>query len=135
MYQPVGTLNCLCVRTFAHIFQSCCSLRNLILLRAINYQRPKFPCNLNLEFPCICEVRFIPFIPHTRLKRTSCVFGDPRTSQLCLSLPFASDQYQYLGNCPPTPPLTQQRSIDNKLRLMLGRGGEGRGGEGRGGEG
>ena len=30
-----------------------------------------------------------------------------------------SDQYQYLGNCPPTPPLTQQ-SIDNKLGLMLG---------------
>ena len=26
-----------------------------------------------------------------------------------------SDQYQYLGNCPPTPPLTQQQSIDNKL--------------------
>ena len=31
-----------------------------------------------------------------------------------------SDQYQYLGNCPPTPPLTQQQSIDDKLRLMLG---------------
>ena len=30
------------------------------------------------------------------------------------------DQYQYLGNCPPTPPLTKQQSIDNKLRLMLG---------------
>ena len=30
------------------------------------------------------------------------------------------DQYQYLGNCPPTPPLTQQQSIDDKLRLMLG---------------
>ena len=25
------------------------------------------------------------------------------------------DQYQYLGNCPPTPPQTQQQSIDNKL--------------------
>ena len=24
------------------------------------------------------------------------------------------DQYQYLGNCPPTPPPTQQQSIDNK---------------------
>ena len=32
------------------------------------------------------------------------------------------DQYQYLGNCPPTPPLTQQQSIDNNLRLMLGKG-------------
>ena len=30
------------------------------------------------------------------------------------------DQYQYLGNCPPTPPLTQQQSINNKLGLMLG---------------
>ena len=30
------------------------------------------------------------------------------------------DQYQYLGNYPPTPPLTQQLSIDNKLRLTLG---------------
>ena len=30
------------------------------------------------------------------------------------------DQYLYLGNCPPTPPLTQQQSIDNKLGLMLG---------------
>ena len=31
-----------------------------------------------------------------------------------------ADQYQYLGNCPPTPPVTQQQSIDNKLGLMLG---------------
>ena len=30
------------------------------------------------------------------------------------------DQYHYLGNCPPTPPLTQQQLIDNKLGLMLG---------------
>ena len=30
------------------------------------------------------------------------------------------DQYQYLGNRPPTLPLTQQQSIDNKLGLMLG---------------
>ena len=28
------------------------------------------------------------------------------------------DQYQYLGNCPPTPPLTQQQLIDNKFGLM-----------------
>ena len=33
---------------------------------------------------------------------------------------LTSDQYQYLGNCPPTPSLTQQQSINNKLRLMLG---------------
>ena len=31
-----------------------------------------------------------------------------------------SDQYQYLGNCPPTLSLIQQQTIDNKLRLMLG---------------
>ena len=30
------------------------------------------------------------------------------------------DQYQYPSNYPPTPPLTQQQSIDNKLGLMLG---------------
>ena len=27
---------------------------------------------------------------------------------------------QYLDNCPPTPPLTQQQSTDNNLGLMLG---------------
>ena len=32
----------------------------------------------------------------------------------------STDQYQYLGNCPPTPPLTQQQSIDNKSGLMFG---------------
>ena len=36
---------------------------------------------------------------------------------ICIEKP---DQYQYLGNCPPTPPLTQQQSINNKLGLMLG---------------
>ena len=30
------------------------------------------------------------------------------------------DEYPYLGNCPPTPPLTQQQSIENNLGLMLG---------------
>ena len=30
------------------------------------------------------------------------------------------DQYQYLGNCPPTPTLTQPQSTENKLGLMLG---------------
>ena len=30
------------------------------------------------------------------------------------------DQHKYVGNCPPTPPLTQQQSIDNSLGLMLG---------------
>ena len=37
-----------------------------------------------------------------------------------LTYMYNLDQYQYLGNCPPTPHLTQQQSIDNKLRLMLG---------------
>ena len=27
---------------------------------------------------------------------------------------------QYLGNCPHSPPLNEQQSIDNKLGLMLG---------------
>ena len=30
------------------------------------------------------------------------------------------DLCQYLGDCPPAPPLTQQLSIDNNVRLMLG---------------
>ena len=37
--------------------------------------------------------------------------------QMCTDV---SDKYQYRGNCPPTPPLAQQQSIDNKLGLMLG---------------
>ena len=41
------------------------------------------------------------------------------TNFMCQGVKFP-DQHQYLGNCPPTPPLTQQQSIDNKLRLMLG---------------
>ena len=32
------------------------------------------------------------------------------------------DHYQYLGNCPPIPPLTQQQSIDIKLGVVLGEG-------------
>ena len=42
-----------------------------------------------------------------------------------LSSKIIWDQYQYLGNCPPTPPLTQQQSIDKNLGLMLGWGGVG----------
>ena len=30
------------------------------------------------------------------------------------------DQSKYLSNCTPTPPLIQQKSTDNKLRLELG---------------
>lgn len=32
---------------------------------------------------------------------------------------FTSDQCQYLINCAPTPPLTQQPSTDNKCGLMV----------------
>ena len=32
------------------------------------------------------------------------------------------DQSKYLSNCTPTPPLIQQKSTDNKLRLVLGYG-------------
>ena len=57
------------------------------------------------------------------------VFGGVLTDYFCLQMDQnilkqikveKSDQYQYLGNCPPTHPLTQQQSIDSKLRLMLG---------------
>ena len=48
-------------------------------------------------------------LPHERM-------ADVKTN----SFITLSDQYQYLDNCPPNPPLTQQQSIDNKLRLMLG---------------
>lgn len=30
------------------------------------------------------------------------------------------DQHQYLSDCMPTPPLTQQRSPDNKLEIKMG---------------
>ena len=39
---------------------------------------------------------------------------------ITLRIVITSDQYQYRGNFPPTPLLTQQQSIDNKLGLMLG---------------
>ena len=35
---------------------------------------------------------------------------------------FHSNLCQYLSNCAPTPPLTQQQSTDNKQGLMLGQG-------------
>ena len=40
--------------------------------------------------------------------------------QICGREVDKTDQYQYLGYRPPTPPLTQQQSIENNLRLMLG---------------
>ena len=46
-------------------------------------------------------------------------FSSEKGSILKKSVLETWDQYQYLGNCSPTPPLTQQQSIDNKLRLML----------------
>ena len=47
------------------------------------------------------------------------VSGREAWVQFLLKLEYL-DQYQYLGNCPPAPPLTQQQSIDNNLGLMLG---------------
>ena len=41
-------------------------------------------------------------------------------SPLSFNQVFMLTYYQYLGNCPPTPPLTQQQSIDNNLGLILG---------------
>ena len=46
-------------------------------------------------------------------------FNSDKGSMLKKSVLETWDQYQYLGNCSPTPPLTQQQSIDNNLRLML----------------
>ena len=40
--------------------------------------------------------------------------------RLCLQEISILLRDQYLGNSPPTPPLTQQQSIDNNLGLMLG---------------
>ena len=42
-----------------------------------------------------------------------------KLGNICATNINSQDQYQYLGNCPPTPPLTQQQSIDNNLGLML----------------
>ena len=56
-----------------------------------------------------------------RKQKTQCNMKQPRNAPNIGTSPArVSDQYQYLGNCPPTPPLTQQQSIDNKLGLMLG---------------
>ena len=59
------------------------------------------------------------------LTRRTCLTITSHTLKEKQSVEFKMwDQYQYLGNCPPTPtptpPLTQQQSIDNKLGLMLG---------------
>ena len=40
--------------------------------------------------------------------------------QICGREVDKTDQYRYLGYRPPTPPLNQQQSIENNLRLMLG---------------
>ena len=42
-----------------------------------------------------------------------------KLGNICATNINSQDQYQYLGNYPPTPPLTQQQSIDNNLGLML----------------
>ena len=56
----------------------------------------------------------------TATSHTYFTFGQKPIPTTCTCYFQPLDQYQYLGNCPPTPPLTQQQSIDNKLGLMLG---------------
>ena len=58
-----------------------------------------------------------PYLPYSSLY---IVFGTDTENLFNNQSSFGClDQYQYLGNCPPTPPLTQQQSIDNNSRLML----------------
>ena len=54
------------------------------------------------------------------LKEKLTIISRPEFSSLKKRYELLSNQYQYLGNCPPTPPLTQQQSVDNNLGLMLG---------------
>ena len=72
-----------------------------------------------------------PYISIHILLTVLYIFSKELTRRTCLTITSHTfkkqsfelkmrDQYQYLGNYPPTPPLTQQQSIDNKLGLMLG---------------
>ena len=56
-----------------------------------------------------------------KAKRVLYTAGNRKTPSMMREVRLAlSDQHQYLGNCPPTPPLIEQQSIDYKLGLMLG---------------
>ena len=56
-----------------------------------------------------------------KVKRVLYTAGNRKTLSMMREVRLAlSDQHQYLGNCPTTPPLIEQQSIDNKLGLMLG---------------
>ena len=57
----------------------------------------------------LCETRYRKMTNDHQLKASNDGRWDAKDK---------TDQYQYLGNCPPTPSLTQQQSIDSKLRLM-----------------
>ena len=63
----------------------------------------------------------------SQLRQSACMCQSQKTGTAVVPLFNLNrqdhlDQYQYLGNCPPTPPLTQEQSIDDKLRLMLSQG-------------
>ena len=82
---------------------------------------PRKRCVFVLSCPGAPNKHQMPLIVDT----SGCYIRPESGSYLSgMSPPEAStqDQYQYLGNCPPTPPLIQQQSIDNKLGLMLGLG-------------
>ena len=69
----------------------------------------------------VYKVIIITCIPHrgsTPHRVSKCLL----VLRLCLQeiSILVRDQYQYMGNSPPTPPLTQKQSIDNNLGLMLG---------------
>ena len=64
------------------------------------------------------ELQYIqkPYIPRGLINRGNWCYINAVSFKLHQEM---LDQYQYLGNCPPTPPLTQQQSIDSNLGLML----------------
>ena len=58
----------------------------------------------------LCEIRYRKMTNDHQLKVSNDGRWDAKDK---------TDQYRYLGNCPPIPSLTQQKSIDNKLRECL----------------
>ena len=55
------------------------------------------------------------------LEQRSFQINQRKERSLCRNKPNMNGvKKNNLGNCPPTPALTQQQSIDNKLGLMLG---------------
>ena len=73
--------------------------------------------HLLVKYPMFTAT-FIGYLYSTYLSRLQFLKNGIRMSHLDNQKDL--DQYQYLGNCSPTPPLTQQQLIDNKFGLMLG---------------